>query len=335
MRDLVRHTSSSAEIMLQGIERRLDILKLDLSGLSIVTEAATGAYACTAVIAAMAGAKVHACACGSVNHGSAKAAISATRDLAIMAGVETRISYSIGVPPQALADCDILTNSGRIRPITREMIAALPERSVIALMFEAWEFRGTDIDLIACRDHDIRIAAVNERHADVAVFPFLGPLCVRLLADAAMTTAEKRIAVLCDNPFAPFLFDGLTEAGAEAVLFDHPSQLTEGPWDAVVVAMLPRDAPLGPRDLQIIASMAPNVLLAQFWGDIDREIAAGLGLHVWPEVEPGRGHMGILLNRLGHEPIVRLQAGGLKAAEIVWRGDALLADGVAALYSGE
>jgi hypothetical protein len=81
--------------------------------------------------------------------------------------------------------------------------------------------------------------------------------------------------------------------------------------------------------------MAPNVLLAQFWGDIDREIAAGLCLHVWPEVEPGRGHMGILLNRLGHEPIVRLQAGGLKAAEIVWRGDVLLADGVAALYSGD
>ena len=35
---------------------------------------------------------------------------------------------------------------------------------------------------------------------------------------------------------------------------------------------------------------------------------------------PARGHMGILLNALGHEPIVRLQTGGLKAAEVVLRG---------------
>ena len=34
----------------------------------------------------------------------------------------------------------------------------------------------------------------------------------------------------------------------------------------------------------------------------------------------GPGHMGILLNALGHEPIVRLQTGGLKAAEVVLRG---------------
>jgi hypothetical protein len=43
--------------------------------------------------------------------------------------------------------------------------------------------------------------------------------------------------------------------------------------------------------------------------------------------------MGILLNHFGHEPVVRLQAGGLKAAEIVWRGAAQPADGVAVLLS--
>jgi hypothetical protein len=335
MRSLVQHTSSSVELMLQSIERRIDILKLDLSGLGVVTEAATGAYACTAVIAAMAGARVHACARDTANHGSAKAAISATRDLVRIAGVEARITFSVGVPPRNLADCDILTNSGRIRPITREMIEILPKEAVIALMFEAWEFRGSDIDLAACRDRGIRIAAVNERHADVAVFPFLGPLCVRLLADAAMAVAGKRVAVLCDNPFAPFLLDGLAEAGAAAALFDHPSQLTDGPWDAVVVAMLPRETPLGRSDLAVIAGRAPRALVAQFWGDIDREAAASLGLTLCPSTEPGRGHMGILLNRLGHEPIVRLQAGGLKAAEIVWRGGPLSTDGVTALYGGD
>jgi hypothetical protein len=323
--------------MLQSIKDRIRILDLDLAGLEIVTEAATGAYAATAIIAALAGARVHACARDTRNHGSADDAIAATLTLAEAAGVTTRISYSRSVPREILRRSAVVTNSGRIRPITRAMIGLLPPKAVIALMFEAWEFRGADIDLAACREHGIRLAAVNERHPDVAVFPFLGALAVRLLQDAGLSTAGKRIAVLCDNPFAPFLTEGLSKAGAEAVLFDAPRQLAQDsrqrPWDAILMALLPRDAPLGRGDLETIAAKAPGALLAQFWGDIDRGAAARLGLRIWPETEPGRGHMGILLNRLGHEPIVRLQAGGLKAAEIVWRGGALPVDGIATLLS--
>jgi hypothetical protein len=323
----------TTEAMLESMTSRIRILDLDLTGLEIVTEAATGAYASTAVIAALAGARVHACARDTHSHGSADDAVAATYGLARAARVEACIAFSRGVPQDTLRRSAILTNSGRIRPITRAMIGLLPPGAVIALMFEAWEFRETDLDLAACREGGIRLAAVNERHPDVAVFPFLGPLAVRLLEDAAFPVAGKRIAILCDNPFAPFLAEGLSAAGAEAMLFDGPSQLTEGPWDAVLLALVPRAIPLGQDDLETIARNAPGTLLAQFWGDIDRVAAARLGFRICPALEPGRGHMGILLNRLGHEPIVRLQTGGLKAAEIVWRGAPLPADGVATLLS--
>jgi hypothetical protein len=97
------------------------------------------------------------------------------------------------------------------------------------------------------------------------------------------------------------------------------------------MALLPQAQPLGLEQLESVACKAPGALVAQFWGDMDRTAAATLGLRVCPEVEPGRGHMGILLNRLGHEPIVRLQAGSLKAAEIVRRGGFLPPGGVASL----
>jgi hypothetical protein len=323
------YPAEAIEPLLESIRDRIRILDLDLAGLEIVTEAATGAYAATAVIAALAGARVHACARDTRIHGSADDAIAATLALAEAASVEARVSFSRGVPPEALRRSVILTNSGRIRPITRAMIGLLPPKAVIALMFEAWEFRDADIDLVACREHGVRLAAVNERHSNVAVFPFLGPLAVRLLQDAGISAGGKRVAILCDNPFAPFLTEGLFNAGAQAVLFDTPSHLAHRSWDAILMALLPGDAPLGQRDLETIATRAPGALLAQFWGDIDREAAARLGLRICPEVEPGRGHMGILLNRLGHEPIVRLQAGGLKAAEIVWRGAPLPIDGIA------
>ena len=41
--------------------------------------------------------------------------------------------------------------------------------------------------------------------------------------------------------------------------------------------------------------------------------------------------MGVLLDALGHEPIVRLQCGGLKAAEIVFRSASCAPGGVAEL----
>jgi hypothetical protein len=56
MLELVRKSSNAPDPMLESIERRIDVLGLDLGGLEVVTEAATGAYEYTAVIAALAGA---------------------------------------------------------------------------------------------------------------------------------------------------------------------------------------------------------------------------------------------------------------------------------------
>ena len=324
--------SDRPDEMLNSIERRLEALGLDLHGLTVVTEAATGAYASTAVIAALAGATVFACAGVSSRYGTAADAIAATRTLARRAGVEDRISFLRNLPASVLQRCDILTNSGHIRPIAREMIEILPDRSVIALMFEAWEFRDTDIDLAACRRRGIRIAAVNERHADVGVFRFLGPLCTCLLRDAGVTVDGCHIAILCDNPFAEYLREGLCVVGAAAELFSGPADLAARNWDVVVVALGPAPRPHCGHDLAAIARKAPGALVAQFWGDLDRGEAERLGLPVCPAIEPRPGHMGILLNRLGPEPIIRLQTGGLKAAELVWHGRSLPADGIGSIY---
>ena len=161
--------SVGTDALLASMRRRTAVLDLDLSGMTVITEAATGAYAVTAVIAAMAGARVHAVARDTERHGSFEDAVAATISLATKAGVVGRIEIAREPAPHRLATCDILTNSGHLRPISRAMIELMPRSAVIALMFEAWEFRDADLDLAACRAHGIRIAAVNERHPAVAV----------------------------------------------------------------------------------------------------------------------------------------------------------------------
>ncbi|MHA6686500.1 hypothetical protein [Mesorhizobium sp. A556] len=323
-------TDGFARTVLEILRERITALKLDLTGLRVVTEAATGAYACTAVIAAMAGAhNVFAVARGSASHGSGADAARATLALARMAGVDKRIEIAPNLDPKALACCDILTNSGHLRPITRAMIERLPTSAVIALMFEAWEFRNSDLDLDACRDRGIQVAGVNERHRDVAVFPFLGRLCAKLLRDAGMSPFGRKIALLCDNPFLPFIENGLREEGAFVETCSDVATLRSRDFDAVVVALQPRGERLGKALFERLASIAPQALVCQFWGDIVRGSARQHGFAVWPEQEPRPGHMGILLNALGPEPIVRLQTGGLRAAELVFRGGWSEPEGVA------
>lgn len=317
---------------LQSMRERIAALDLDLTGLTIVTEAATGAYACTAGLAAMAGARrIYALARDTARHGTAADAAAATLALAAEAGAEKVVTIIDWLEPEMLHNCDIITNSGHLRPIDGAMIEKLPARAVVALMFEAWEFRDADLDLIACRRRGIRVAAVNERHPDVAVFPFLGPLCVNLLQAGGMTVQGSDVAILCDNPFAPFIERGLRAEGAVAQVFDGIEEVTEGGWDALVLAGgldMPKS---GRHELRRLARKMPGALIAQFWGALDRPAAFDLGFSVCPAEVPLPGHMGILLNVLGDEPIIRLQAGGLRAATAVIRGEPLTEGGIAEL----
>jgi hypothetical protein len=92
----------------------------------------------------------------------------------------------------------------------------------------------------------------------------------------------------------------------------------EEAFDAVLVALRPRGAPvLPPAAMAVIAERWPCAVVAQFWGDIDRAALARLGVPFWPVEAPAPGHMGVLPSAVGPEPVIRLQAGGLKVGQIL------------------
>ncbi len=306
---------------------------LDMSGMTVLTEAATGAYAVTPVLAAMAGAKHVYAFTKSGRHGTASDAKRETLELAAPLGVADRIEILGTISPEVLHSVDMLTNSGHLRPLTAELIAQLRDDAVIALMFEAWEFRHEDLDIEACARRKIPVVGVNERHPAVDVFSFLGPLAVKQLHDCGLAVLGNRIGLLCDNDFLAPVQNGLQRLGANVEAFNSVAAVHPGAWDAFVVALRPADSPrVGQGEAAHLAACAPaGAIVVQFWGDIDRAALQANGLAVWPMQPVGQGHMGILLSEIGPEPIVRLQTGGLRAAEWVRRGGALTRDGFAQL----
>jgi hypothetical protein len=282
-------------LMQQSIKR----CDLQLQQATILTEAATGAYVVTPVLAAMAGAeKVYAIS-RSTRYGSAEQVIEQTQQLAVLAGVSDRIQFISEKTPEIVAQTDIITNSGHVRPINSEMISWMKPSAVIGLMYEAWEFRPEDLDLSACQLRNIPVVGVNERHPGVDVFSFLGIMAVKLLLDAGISVYTSNILLLCDNPFLPFIEKGLVQAGANVVTVQSLSQANQNTnYDAILVSLQPRNQPvLSTLEANAIAKNFPGTLVAQYWGDIERSAFIAQNIPLCPEMEPKPGHMGLFVSK--------------------------------------
>jgi hypothetical protein len=328
---MAKHAAAADMDLLPGFEpqRLLRLVRetvsacdLDLSGYTVMTEAASGAYAVTPIAAALAGANKVIAVTRTTRYGHAADIENNTHMLAAMAGIEPGIISVVETKDKAaLASADIVTNSGHVRPLDAEAIGCLKPTAVVPLMFESWEIQAGrfDVDLAALQARGIATAGTNERHPNVDVFSYLGLMAVKSLLEAGVAPYRARIAVLCDNAFAEYLRRGLEGVGAIVSLAADFETLREGPRpDVLLVSQRPCWKPvLTSEDALWLARNAPDALIAQFWGDLDRPMLDTLGLRYWPRIAPSPGHMAVLPSAIGPEAIIRLQVGGLKVAQVL------------------
>jgi hypothetical protein len=199
-------------------------------------------------------------------------------------------------------------------------------------MYENWEFRPGDIDLVACEERRILVGGTNERHPNLRVFDYLGMLAAYGLLHCRIPVANSRVLLISDNPFCPYIARTLIGCGARIDIVTSDASCLQGTdliarpldapgeYDAVVVADTPRGSPaIGGRDgcKYRVEELGTFPVLVQIWGDVDHTSLKGV--ECYPKEPPETGHMGILLNVLGADPIIRLQAGGLKVGELLAR----------------
>lgn len=313
-------------IIIRRLPEIVEDLSLDLSGAAVVTEAATGAYAVTPVIAALAGARVTAYTRAS-RFGTVEEVRRQTARLAEALNLADRIEVVEQLHRDALASADIVTNSGHLRPLTAELVNRMTPGAVIPLMYESWEYRAQDLDIEVCRGRGIAVGGTNERHPKLRVFDFLGMLALQGLLNSGVPVVESNVLLICDNAFRTFIEQSLRLAGARVTTVDGAASgvdaaLAEWAYDAVVLAATPSDRPWLGKAGQSVAAAAgipAGSVLVQIFGDVDRE--AFDGVRFYPVAAPSPGHMGVMLHEIGVEPVLRLQAGGLKAAECLLRRD--------------
>jgi hypothetical protein len=331
-------------MLIDKLVRQVKALQLNLKGRSVLTEAATGAYVVTPVLAAIAGAKVYAYS-KTTRYGKLEEVFSGTRELAdSFREFPLDIHYIDKINPEIIAQADIITNSGHLRPLNADLLSHAKDDLVIPLMYEAWEWREADMDIQYIRKRGFKVGATNERHPDVDVFNYLGDMALKLIFDAGITPYKNKFILLCNNDFGPFIArvlaricDGLAVIdkyenrdlydlsridwiggfpdfrlppvykNAEAVIF------TAYPFDQ---AWIGENTAVSPE--QILSQLSDPFIL-RYAGDLDENVLKNKGIRFFPG-HVFSGHMGILPSAIGYDPIIRLQSGGLKAGEAMLSG---------------
>jgi len=329
-------------MLARKLKERVEALSLDLRGKTVLTEAASGPYVVTPVLAALAGARVFAYS-RTTRYGTAEQVFEATRKLAAEAGVEVNLITDI--TPEIIAVADIITNSGHLRPLNRERLQYAKDGLAIPLMYEAWEWREADMDIEYIRERGFLLGATNERHPDIDVFNYLGDMAIRQIFDAGTCPYKNKFILLCNNDFGPYMAKVIARNCEELLIIDKdenrdkyelPGNTVWGGGfpeinipenfknaEAVIFTAYPFDQvwidETGPVKVAALARQLNNPFVLRYAGDVNTDALQKEGIRYFPE-HVHSGHMGILPSAVGNDPIIRLQAGGLKAAEALVTG---------------
>ena len=306
------------------IKEAISDFKLDLSGLTIYTEAATGYPGLTPIIALAANAQSVIAVARSSHYGSEDEAIGNVEIIAHKIGAQHRIIFSRN-RLKHIEKADIITNTGFVRPINAEMVALMKPTAVVPLMVETWEHRPEDVDLIACAEKGILVLGTNEIGRRLNIFQYVGELVIKLLHELDIEIANSLFAIIGNDHFGTHALLALRNAQAGPTMYvtpgDHNTLMRNA--DAIIVAedrpttmLFSDDSPITAGELK---ELAPFTTVVQIKGMIDRAALTRAGIPFIPREDRGPLHMGFTLDHLGPKPGIRLRTAGLKVGEAMAR----------------
>lgn len=317
--------------LIKLIKETISKHQLDLTGLTVLTEAASGPYMVTPVIAALAGAKRVIALTRDSQYGSFELVTQQTRALEELCGLTKKIDIYTQRKQEAFAEADIITNLGFVRPIDKNVIDVMQSTAVIPLMCEAWEFRPGDLDLEACSAKGVLVLATDEDASEVDVFSYSGWLCQKMIFDAQIEVYKSKYLVVGTDKFSKVIHHHLRKLDLCVTKVEYLNEITPRQLqdiDVLIVADYTREDVIigcgGDISCEEIAANAPELTIINFAGKCDVDELTRLGLYIYPERNITAHQMGITLAGIGPRPVVELHTAGLKIGQVASRARKIL-----------
>lgn len=324
----------------QIMHNSIKSINLDLSGLTVLTEAATGNWVYTPFIAALSGAQV-ICYTKDSKYGETNEIIHNFEILSKYFDVQKRIHVYKNLTNEIIGKSDIVTNSGLLRPINKKFINSMKKTAVISLMWEPWEFRNKDLDLTACTKKGIAVLGVNEDNHILNVAQYNGENILKILSANRIPIKRKNVLVIVENRTYPHVIKSLISHGANIMLVSESMYIESNNSDIPVIhdlknsevisflkkcdLIIINSAPLRKKiiggkcglSILLLKKINPDVKILVYFGNVDYKGIKKAGLACLPIKSSGLGHMPWTLDFLGPKPTIELNALGLKVGELL------------------
>ena len=310
----------------------IDTYDLDLSGLTVFTEAANGNYVVTPLIAALAGSDRVFAITRDSRHGKAADVRNFTLELAQKWGVGDRVEVVSDKTPSMLSQVDIVTNLGFVRPIDKKVIGHLKPTAVLPLMWEMWEFREADLDLAECRRKGIMVLGTNEREATLDLFTYVGYLAVKLAFELEIEIYRSKVVVVGSGVFGESSVKAFDKLDADVGYIDlsasnclKTESVKSALRDADLVVLVEHHSPVcligseGQMTVDELLMLSPHVSIVHIAGNINREEVDSTAIPCVPQQSAGPGYMSVATDYLGPKPVIALHTAGLKVGEAMAR----------------
>mgnify|MGYP003963923875 CR=1 FL=1 len=311
--------------ILQSVNR----FNLNLQGKNVLTEAATGNFVVTPIIAAVAGATVHAFTKDS-KYGDICEVKKQTMNLARELQVSDKIDVITNLDELELQNINIVTNSGFLRPINKELINKLSSKCVIPLMWEPWEYREKELDLEACRRKGIKVYGTNENDPKLKTVEYLGPIAKALLNEHNIIPRRGKILIAGSNKFVIPVEKYLNNHFYDVQTYTNYKNRIDAnsikSYSTIVLIEHERnDLIIGDNDALInLESINKNTFVLHIAGNVNLE---GGEFDFIPEQPAPFGHMSYTTDYLDNTAVIDLNVAGLKVAEGMLRANSLCLEG--------
>lgn len=320
-------------IILELIEK----LDLDLNGLVVTTEVASGDYVYLPLIAALAGAdKVYALG-RDTSYGKYTEHKARLGDISRAFDVASVIEPFEASSFDAWIESDIITNSGMVRPIDRPKLKRFKPTSVIPLMWETWEFRPNEIDIKACQEFGIPVIGTEEKFHAIEMYEYPGMLALKMLFDVQSDFSSDRIALIGGGLTGTLIAKTLSRFNDSFLWFtDHPLD-KEFKGDSIPLSSLDRLLKQDYLDVVFVAEHSvndsligngayisfekiggkfPDVKIVHLCGNIDKKDLVKSNIYFYPRNIAPFGFMSVYPSIMSAKPALKLFSAGLKVGEI-------------------
>ena len=306
---------------------RMAVSKFDISlnRYSVLTEAASGYFVVTPLLAAMGGAERVFAMVRDSKYGRADEIARYTLWLAEKLGVKDRIEILFSRNDTRIGEADIVTNLGFVRPIDAELIGRLKEGVSISLMWETWEFRPQDLDLGLCRSLKIPVLGTNEHHPNLKIFCYIGHVVLKLLYELEIEVFKSMVIIVGTGEFAEEARDTLSRVGAiterinvSELAAARGKELIRQADALVLMEHYDRQLLLGKNGLisaKELHDLNPSIAIAHVCGGTSRIDLENMGMRFLPRDIAPTGYMSVSTTYVGPRPVIELHAAGLKVGQ--------------------